>query len=67
MVRGVMKAVPSLGNPLPSASLASGVSGDAARVRGDVCAVSPAAMVARAFVAYVLADTLVTEGRLGDR
>lgn len=65
VVRGVMKAVPSLGNPLPSASLASGADGRAARVRGDVCAVSPAAIVARSFVAYVLADALVTEGRLG--
>ena len=65
VVRGVMKAVPSLSTPLESASLASGESGLAARVRSDVCAVTPAAMVARALVAYVLADALLGRDDVG--
>ncbi len=59
VVRGVMKPVPSLAAPRPSASLADGSPGSAPAVRGDVCAAPAAAVVARALVAYVLADELL--------
>jgi len=50
-----MKPIPSLGDPLPSVDLVSGEPGLAPRVRGDVCAVPAAAVVAEAMVAWELA------------
>jgi chorismate synthase len=59
VVQGIMKPVASLSKPLPSASLASGKAGVAPTVRSDVCAVVPAAIVARALVAFLLADEIL--------
>ncbi len=61
VVRGVFKPLPSLASPLESASLADGRSGVAARVRGDVCAVPAAAIVAAAAVTVLLADAILDE------
>jgi len=55
VVRAAMKPIPSLGNPLPSIDLVSGEPCLAPRVRGDVCAVPAAAVVAEAMVAWELA------------
>jgi len=59
VVRAAMKPIPSLGNPLPSVDLVSGEPGLAPRVRGDVCAVPAAAVVAEAMVAWELAAAVL--------
>lgn len=61
VVRAIMKPLASLGEPVASVSLADQRSGCAAQVRSDVCAVAPAAIVARSLVAYVLARTLLDD------
>jgi len=65
VVRAAMKPIPSLGSPLPSIDLVSGAPCLAPRVRGDVCAVPAAAVVAEAMVAWELA-TAVLERYGGD-
>ncbi len=55
VVLGAMKPIPSLGTPPASVDLASGEVRIAPRVRGDVCAVPAAAVVAEAMVAWELA------------
>ena len=59
VVRAAMKPIPSLGNPLPSVDLVSGEPCLAPRVRGDVCAVPAAAVVAEAMVAWELAAAVL--------
>jgi len=59
VVRAAMKPIPSLGNPLPSIDLVSGTPCLAPRVRGDVCAVPAAAVVAEAMVAWELAAAVL--------
>jgi len=59
VVRAAMKAIPSLGDPLPSVDLVSGEPCLAPRVRGDVCAVPAAAVVAEAMVAWELAAAVL--------
>lgn len=59
VVWAAMKPIPSLRNPLPSVDLATGKVRAAARVRGDVCAVPAAAVVAEAMVAWELAAAVL--------
>lgn len=54
-VCGAMKPIPSLRGSLPSVDLATGSVAPAPRVRGDVCAVPAAAVVAEAMLAWELA------------
>ncbi len=63
VLRAVVKPLASLGKPLASASLRDGRAGTAPAVRSDVCAAAPAAIVARALVAFVLADVLLDRGQ----
>jgi chorismate synthase len=59
VVRGAMKPISTLRQPLPSVDLRDGSPGDAAVERSDVCAVPAAAVVAEAMVALVLADAFL--------
>jgi chorismate synthase len=61
VVKGVLKPLASLADPMESASLRDGSPGPAGRVRSDVCAVPAAAVVAAAAVAAVLADAILEE------
>lgn len=65
VTRGVVKPLASLSTPIASASLKDGKSGVGQRVRSDVCIVAPAAIVARAEIALVLAD-LILDSTGGD-
>ncbi len=65
VVRAIMKPLASLGSPLASVSLADQRPGLAAQVRSDVCAVAPAAIVARSLVAFVIASAML-DGRQGE-
>lgn len=56
VVRAMVKPLASLGTPMESVSLRDQRPGKAPAVRSDICAVAPAAVVARALVAFVLAD-----------
>lgn len=59
VVRAAMKPISTLRQPLPSVDLATGAPAAAGYERSDVCAVSAAAVVAEAMVAFVLADALL--------
>lgn len=59
VLKAVVKPLASLAAPLESVSLKDGRPGSAPAVRSDICAAAPAAIVARALVAYVLADALL--------
>ena len=65
VVQGVVKPIASLSTPIRSISLKDGKSGSGQRVRSDVCVAAPAAIVARAQVAQVLAE-LILESTGGD-
>ena len=56
VVRAAAKPIPTLGDPLPSVDLSTGEPAKAPVLRGDVCVVPSAAVVAEAMVALVLAD-----------
>jgi chorismate synthase len=56
VLRAAMKPIPGLRAPLPSVDLAGGRVSAAPRVRGDVCAVPAAAVVAEAMTAWELAS-----------
>lgn len=66
VLKAVVKPLASLGSPLKSASLRDGRAGTAPAVRSDICAVAPAAIVARALTAYVLADVLLDDSEGDD-
>ena len=59
VIRGAMKPLSTLRKRLPSVDLRSGLPGDAAVERSDVCAVSAAGVVAEAMVALVVADAFL--------
>lgn len=59
VLRAIVKPIASLKDPLQSVSLLDGRPGTGARVRGDVCVVAAAAIVARAMTAYALADEVL--------
>lgn len=63
VVRAAMKPISTLRHALASVDLATGAAAAAGYERSDVCAVSAAAVVAEAMVAFVLADATLT--RLG--
>lgn len=58
-VVGHMKPISTLMRPLPSVDLRTGEPSDAAIERSDVCAVSAAAVVGEAMVAFVLAQAIL--------
>lgn len=59
IVRGAMKPLPTLRNPLPSIDLRTLETAKAHVERSDVCAVPSAATIAEAMVALVLADAVL--------
>lgn len=60
VVRGAMKPISTLRQPLASVDLATGEAVEAAYERSDVCAVSAASVIAGAMVALVLGDAVLT-------
>jgi chorismate synthase len=58
-VRAAMKPISTVPRALASVDVASGESAEAIHQRSDVCAVPPAAVVAEAMVALVLADAVL--------
>lgn len=59
VVRGAMKPIPTLRNPLPSVDVRTLQPARAHVERSDVCAVPAAAVVAEAMVALVIADAVL--------
>jgi chorismate synthase len=59
VVRGAMKPISTLMQPLQTVDLRTGEVGQAVRERSDVCAVPAAAVVGEAMVAIVLADAVL--------
>jgi chorismate synthase len=59
VVRGAMKPIATLLQPLPSVDLATGAPAPAGYERSDLCAVAACSVVAEAMVALVLADALL--------
>lgn len=59
LARAAMKPLPTLQVPLRSVDMRTREPAEAAVVRGDVCAVPAAGVVAEAMVAYVLADAFL--------
>jgi chorismate synthase len=59
VLRGAVKPIPTLANPLPSVDLLTGREVQAHRERSDVCVVPSAGVVAEAMVALVLAGTFL--------
>ncbi len=59
VVRGAMKPISTLMQPLQTVDLRTGEAGQAVRERSDVCAVPAAAVVGEAMVAIVLADAVL--------
>ena len=66
VVRGAVKPIPTLANPLPSVDLDSAEAVQAPYERSDVCVVPAAGVVAEAMVLIVLSGTLL-EKFGGDR
>ncbi len=58
-VRGAMKPISTVPRALATVDVATGESAQAIHQRSDVCAVPPAAVVAEAMVALVLADAVL--------
>ncbi len=58
-VRAAMKPISTVPNPLDTVDVAQGKPAKAINQRSDVCAVAPAAIVAEAMVALVLADAVL--------
>jgi chorismate synthase len=61
VIRGAVKPVPTLGQPLPSVDLVTKEGGLAAVERSDVCIVPAAGVIAEATVAWVLAEAFVAK------
>jgi chorismate synthase len=59
VVRGAMKPISTLMQPLQTVDLRTGEVGQAVRERSDVCAVPAAAVVGESMVAIVLADAVL--------
>jgi len=59
VVRGVMKPIATLRQPLPSVELSTGEAAAGGYERSDVCAISAASVVAESMVAVVLADAVL--------
>ncbi len=59
VVRGAMKPISTLMQPLRSVDIRTGERADAVRERSDVCALPAAGVVGEAMVALVLADALL--------
>ena len=59
VVRAVVKPIPTLARPLPSADLVSGQAAPAHVERSDVCVVPAAGVVGEAALAIVLADAVL--------
>lgn len=59
VIRGVMKPISTLRQPLPSVDLMSGEAQQAGYERSDICALSAASVIAEAMVALMLADALL--------
>lgn len=59
VVRGAMKPISTLMQPLQTVDLRTGEAGQAVRERSDVCAVPAAGVVGEAMVAIVLADAVL--------
>jgi len=59
VVRAVVKPIPTLTRPLPSADLATGETVEAHVERSDVCVVPAAGVIGEAVLACVLADALL--------
>ncbi len=59
VVRAVVKPIPTLARPLPSADLVTGQAAPAHVERSDVCVVPAAGVVGEAALAIVLADALL--------
>ena len=61
VVRGAVKPIPTLGEPLPSIDLVTKEETKAAVLRSDVCIVPSAGVIAEAMLAWVLADKILEE------
>ncbi len=59
LVRGAVKPISTLGNPLPSVDLATGEKVQAHYERSDICVVPSAGVIGEAMVAVVLADAFL--------
>lgn len=59
VVRGAMKPISTLRQPLASVDLATGAASEAGYERSDICAVSAASVIAEAMVALALADAVL--------
>jgi chorismate synthase len=59
VVRGAMKPISTLMQPLPTVDVRSGQPGEAVRERSDVCALPAAGVVGEAMVAIVLAQAVL--------
>ncbi len=59
VLRGAVKPIPTLANPLPSVDLLTGREAQAHHERSDVCVVPSAGVVAEAMVALVLAGAFL--------
>jgi chorismate synthase len=59
IVRGAVKPIATLANPLPSINLSSGEEVKAHYERSDICVVPAAGVIAEAMLAIVLADTIL--------
>jgi chorismate synthase len=58
-VKAFVKPIPTLGKPLRSADLKTGLSVDAHIERSDVCVVPAAGVIGEAMLAIVLADAML--------
>jgi chorismate synthase len=59
VLRGAVKPIPTLANPLPSVDLLTGQEVSAHHERSDVCVVPAAGVVAEAMVALMLAGAFL--------
>ncbi|HOP56156.1 MAG TPA: chorismate synthase [bacterium] len=61
VVRGAVKPVPTLMNPLPSVDLITKEETKASVLRSDVCVVPAAGVIGESMLAWVLADTIIDD------
>lgn len=61
VIRGAVKPVPTLMKPLPSIDLITKEETKAVVLRSDVCIVPAAGVIGESMLAWVLADTIITE------
>jgi chorismate synthase len=59
VIKAVVKPIPTLGKPLPSADLKTGEAVEAHFERSDVCVVPSAGVIGEAMLAIVLADAML--------